>query len=323
MTSPMGLTIPTPSITTGPLYATQVSGDLTIIESHRHTGESNDDGYQVPSAGLDINEDLSFQSNNVVALRSARFSNQGNVLVGIGDVGCVYENAGDLWYNNAAGVPIQITSGSAVIAPVGGYSIVEASNNITIDPEDTFILVSCDTTSNTIIVTLPLASTVAAGRFYIIKDTSGTSATNNITIVPNGSNTIDLSANDQVIKNNFGALCIVSDADNNWILLNYSTEITPKLSSSTTITIPNVTTDATYILDVTSASISVALPSLSNIIAGIKITIKDSGSASAIKTISIVPNGSNKIEGLNVTKTIFTAYGEVNLLATSAGWFMI
>jgi len=325
-TNAMGLTVPTAGATPGPLYATQISSDLDVIAGHRHTGEANNDGYQVPTAGLDINEDLSFQSNNAISLRSTRFQNQSLVLAGSGDVGCVYEKSGDLWYNNSAGTPIQITSGAAVIGTVGGYTTVQTSINLTIDAADETILVSCDTTSNPITITLPLANTVSEGRFYIIKDTDGYSANNNITLAPNGSNTIDLSTNDQIIRNNFGAICVVSDGTSNWLLLQYASQTTPLLAGSATITVPNLTSDALYILGVATNGIFVNLPSLSNVTDGIKICIKDSGYAGITfpaHSIAIVPDGSDTIEGLNASKLIITAFGEVTLVASSSGWFMV
>lgn len=326
MSNAMGLTVPVAGSTAGPLYATEVSDDLDIVAGHRHTGEANSDGYQVPTAGLDINEDLSFQSNNAISLRSTRFQNQSLVLAGSGDVGCVYEKSGDLWYNNSAGTPIQITSGAAVIGTVGGYTTVQTSINLTIDAADETILVSCDTTSNPITITLPLANTVSEGRFYIIKDTDGYSANNNITLAPNGSNTIDLSTNDQIIQNNFGALCVVSDGSSNWLTLPYAGLTTPFLSGSSTITISSLTADALYIFGVATNSVILNLPSLSNVSYGVKVCVKDSGYAgqtAPAHTISIVPNGTDTIEGLNSTKTIITAYGEVTLVAASSGWFMI
>ena len=49
---------------------------------------------------------------------------------------------------------------------------------------------------------------VSEGRFYIVKDTTSSATDNNITITPNGSNTIDLSTNSQVIRNNL-ELCVL------------------------------------------------------------------------------------------------------------------
>lgn len=324
-TNPMNLTVPVAGSTPGPLYATEVSSDLDIIAGHRHTGESNNDGYQVPTAGIDINEDLSFQSNNAISLRSTRFQNQSIVLAGSGDVGCVYEKAGDLWYNNEDGYAVQITSGSSIITTsTGGYTTIETSTNITIDAVDTFVLVGCDTTSNAITVTLPLANTVSQGRFYIVKDITGNAVNKNITITPNGSNKIDESTLSQIIQNNFGALCFVSDGTSNWFLLPYAQVVSPKPNSSATITVSNITSDVFYLLDVTSNDITVNLPSLSNVRKGLKVCIKDSGSGgSGLYSIEIAPDGSDTIEGLNTTKSIITAFGECNLVATSSGWFMV
>ncbi len=321
-TNAMGLTVPVAGSTPGPLYATEVSSDLDIIAGHRHTGESNNDGYQVPTAGINIDEDLSFQNNNGIAFRSTRFQNQSITLVGSGDVGCVYEKSGDLWYNNAVGTPIQITSGGSIVSSTGGYTTVETSINLTIDAIDDTILVSCFTTPGVITITLPLADTVSQGRFYIIKDTDGYASINNISVVPNGSNTIDLSTNNQIIKSDFGALCVVSDSVNNWLLLPYAGITTPKASSTASITVPNITTDAIYILDVISNNISIQLPSLANVKTGVRVCVKDSGAAGTY-VISILPYGTNKIEGLNITKTIKTAFGEVNLIASPNGWFMV
>ena len=326
MTNAMGLTVPVSGSTPGPLYATEVSSDLDIIAGHRHTGESNNDGYQVPTAGLDINEDLSFQSNNAISLRSTRFQNQSLILNGSGDVGCVYEKLGDLWYNNSAGTPVQITSGASIVGIVGGYNTVQTSINLTIDAVDETILVSCDSSSNTITVTLPLANTVSEGRFYIVKDTAGSATDNNITITPNGSNTIDLSTNSQVIRNNFGALCFVSDGTSNWLLLPFAVTTTPFVGSTATITVPVITSDALYILSVVSNDITVNLPSIADITPGLKICIKDSGWAGLTvpaHSINIVPDGTDTIEGLNSTKSIITAFGEVNLVASPNGWFMV
>lgn len=320
----MGMQNPTPNVTTGPEYATDVTAALNIIDAHTHTGASNNDGKQIPSAGLNINADLSAQSNNFTTLRSIRFSNQSLVLSGIGDVGCIYEKSGDLWYNNASGTPVQITSGASLIAPVGGYTTTTTTSNLTINSTATTIIVAADSTSNTITVTLPLANAVAAGRFYIIKDVKGTSGSNAITITPSGSNAIDGVTGSIVIRNNFGAQCLVSNGANGWLLLSYDSFPTPIQSSATTITIPSSLSDEIYLINVTSNAVSVALPALSAARSGIRVLVKDSGAASITgNAITVTPNGSDKIEGLNAAKKITTAYGQIWLLATSSGWIMI
>jgi len=63
----MGFTNPTPGVTTGGspsyTYANNISSALTTIGAHNHTpGGSN--GVQVPTAGLNINADLTFNGNS-------------------------------------------------------------------------------------------------------------------------------------------------------------------------------------------------------------------------------------------------------------------
>lgn len=225
MTNPMGLTIPTPGITPGPEYATEVSNDLDLISRHTHTGVANSDGYQVPSAGLNINEDLSIQSHNLTSLRSTRYANQSQVLAGVGDVGCVYEKSGDLWYNNSAGFPIQITSGnSLLILNSLNYATLTTSINHSINPNDIVTLIECNSTSNNIIITLPIIASTPTGRFYIIKDQKGTSETHAITVNPSGTDKIDQASN-YIIADNHAAIAVISDGVGNWSLFAYDRRV--------------------------------------------------------------------------------------------------
>jgi hypothetical protein len=119
----MGLTVPTPSTGVtgtgdpGPGYATNVSNDLTTIDAHDH---SSGKGVQVTPAGLNINADLSFISNNATNLRSARFTSQASALNGGSDVGEVYVKTGDLWYVNSSGVQVQVTANSGLATGAPG-----------------------------------------------------------------------------------------------------------------------------------------------------------------------------------------------------------
>jgi len=79
-------------------------------------------GVQVPSAGLNINQDLSFQGVNAVNLRSTRFNNQPSPLAGITDLTCLYVSGNNLYYNNGVGNQVQITQGAGLDAStVGGF----------------------------------------------------------------------------------------------------------------------------------------------------------------------------------------------------------
>ena len=82
---------------------------------------------------------------------------------------------------------------------------------------DTLIAVTDTSVARTI--TLPLASTMAAGRVITIKDESGACATNNITVARTGSDTID-GATSAVLNANYQAKAFYSDGISKWFKLN-------------------------------------------------------------------------------------------------------
>ena len=115
----MNLPIPGVGVTDGPTYASDVNTCLTLIDSHDH---SSGFGVQITPAGLDINSDLSFGSNNATTLRSARFSSQNSALALATDLNCVYVISGNLYYNNNSGTSVQITNGSSLAGAAGTIS---------------------------------------------------------------------------------------------------------------------------------------------------------------------------------------------------------
>ena len=117
-TTNMGMTLPSVSVTVGPTYATQINTALDVIDDHDH---SSGNGVLITPAGLNINADLNFNSNDPYNLRSARFDTQSAALAVGTDIRCVYVVNGDLYYNNSSGTAVQITSGSGLNASsIGG-----------------------------------------------------------------------------------------------------------------------------------------------------------------------------------------------------------
>lgn len=220
ITPNLGLTVPTPGSEPGPAYATEISDDQIIIDGHDH---SSGKGLPVHPAGLDINSDLTFQSNNATNLRSARLSNNSSTLNGIGDINCVYDVLGNLWFNNGSGTSIQLTNGASInISQTTVYSTHNITNDYAIIGSDPFVLIGADPTSNTISMTLPLANSVAVGRLYIVKDTTGQSATNNISVFPAGSDTLDGSGTALIIADAFWSVGFVCDGASNWRVLKWN-----------------------------------------------------------------------------------------------------
>ena len=116
-TPQMNLVLPVVGVTQGPQWATLINNAFTLIDSHNHT---TGNGSRVPVAGLNINADLGLSGFNLASVLSTRYQNQTAALAGAGDVRSTYVVNGDLFYNNASGVAVQITSGTGInIASLG------------------------------------------------------------------------------------------------------------------------------------------------------------------------------------------------------------
>lgn len=218
-----GIVIPTPEEQPGPLYAENISDALLVLAHLRHTGVSNQDGYQIPSAGIDFDEDLSAQSNNLIALRSTRYTSQGSPLNGVGDLNCYYVSGGEAWYNDGDGNQVQITENGVVKATaLNNFNSTNTSSNYTINSSDPYAVINFNSWSGNRILTLPLASSVSSGRFYFIKDKSGNAntSTNTITIQGSGMDTVDGGAS-YIVKISYGAVLVMSDGVSNWQLYNF------------------------------------------------------------------------------------------------------
>ncbi len=222
ITPNMQLNLPVPTVTLGPAWASQLNTALGLVDDHDHTTNK---GRKVPSAGLNINADLSFNSFNLNLVRSVRFTAEPTPLVEASDIRSVYSAGGDLYYNNSAGVAVQITSGSSVLAASDGISrafenLVLSTATLTIGPSDTFSFIEADGTAGNTTITLPSAAAVAAGRLYEFKNSASIDpleAVKTLTLNPNGSDTVDGVAGDIIVGNNGTSVRLVSDGIGNWL----------------------------------------------------------------------------------------------------------
>ena len=125
----------------------------------------------------------------------------------------------DLYYTNTSGIPVQITDGGSLVTTPGSVQNFETQNvasSLIISPSDTFVHLAVDTTAARTI-TLPLASSVTAGRIYIIKDASGQANTNNITIATAGSDTVD-GQSSQNLNSDYGSHMLITDGVSSWLI---------------------------------------------------------------------------------------------------------
>lgn len=215
----MGIVNPTPEVETGPEYASEVSNALDTLDSHDH---SSGKGVPITPAGLDINDDLSLDQNNLTNVRANRYTSQPSGLVGVGDINETYVNTGDLHFINSSGQDIQITAGGVLNVGALSNSVFarQAVTNInwTILAADTYIFldVNCGTTPLT--VTLPAANAVTAGRIYLVADKTGSAASNNITIAAAGSDSIQ-GAGSLVLNVAYASTMLLSNGSNGWDVL--------------------------------------------------------------------------------------------------------
>lgn len=209
----MKLVLPVPETTLGPEWAQALVEALEKVDSHDHT---TDNGTKVTPAGITINADLAFANFQASGLKTTQYSAQGATL-GTSFVGCLYRVGNNLYFNNGTGTPVQITDGSSIAAVGSGIFTVyvPAGYPLTLTSSQAQTVVAVDTTAARTI-NLPAATVQMS---VIIKDESGGADLNNITIVPDGSDTIDGAAANYVMDTALGAITLISDGVSKWLVI--------------------------------------------------------------------------------------------------------
>jgi hypothetical protein len=207
----MLLVLPVPSTTLGPLWAQEIVDALTAVDSHDH---SSGKGAKIGVSGIDIEGDLPVNNNDVTGVRSVRLQSQASTLSDSSDLGCVYNDSGNLYYNNGAGVPVQLTNGTAIaISGSGAFAVkTPSSYPYTVIAEDAQKVLLIDTSSARTI-NLPAATT---SMFFQVKDINGHCGANNISVVPSGTDTIDNVNATYTCYTDFIAQGFISDGVSNW-----------------------------------------------------------------------------------------------------------
>lgn len=117
MTTPnMQLALPTPGSTLGPQWAEELNIALELVDLHDHTSNK---GVKVPTAGLNINADLSFAGYAALSLKHV------GIATGAVDptiAGAVYVKGGNLYFTSPTLTPVQITNGTAIAGASGSIA---------------------------------------------------------------------------------------------------------------------------------------------------------------------------------------------------------
>jgi hypothetical protein len=213
----MNLVLPTPSVTLGPEWADALNTALNTVDEHDH---SDGKGTRVKTAGLDINADLNFNEFSAFGLKSVRLAEQVATLSGSSNALSLFSYAGDLYYTSGAGTPVQLTSGASIIptpSAVSALTYTPITSSTVIAPTDTFVVMGVSTAAPRTI-TLPSAALVAGGRIFWIKDETGGAESNPITILPDGSDSID-GALSLTINSAYGCAFLLTNGVDKWMLI--------------------------------------------------------------------------------------------------------
>ena len=172
-TANMGLTLPDVSVTPGPTWASQINSDLTLIDQHNHTSGF---GSRIPTDGLLINAELKFNQTTPNGIPATGLSRVGLLSPQTPPVATgVYSDAsGDLYYDNAAGIPVQITVGNSIAGATGSITGMTPESSASFDGGTGAFIWQKDAGA-------PEAATMDSGPLRVRDGTVGANA---ITITP-------------------------------------------------------------------------------------------------------------------------------------------
>lgn len=213
----MLLDLPTVSVTLGPDWATDLNTALERVDAHDHTSNK---GKRITTAALNIDDDVDMQLAALDNVHAVRFEDLDVTLTGAVNSPSTYVVTGDLYFTNSAGVAVQITDGGSVVttpASVQALELTDVAADTVIGAGDTPVAyaVDCGAARD---ITLPLASSVAGGRIYVIIDATQESETNAMTLSASGSDLIN-GESSQLLESDGGSWFVIGDGNSNWYII--------------------------------------------------------------------------------------------------------
>jgi len=210
----LNLTLPDVGTTLGPTWATVLNDAFIDLDDHDHSSQ----GKSVPSAGLNINADVEFNSYSATELKYSVFEDQGTAST---TSRSAYSYGNELfWYDGTTAV--QITKNGAVKGDFGylSYYTTSTSATYTIPSNVAYSFINAAGTGTTTVgITLPVSSTVSSGRFYVVKDGGGAAGTRAVTVTAAGTDTIDggTAGGNISISTNYGHVMVVNQGTGQWL----------------------------------------------------------------------------------------------------------
>lgn len=181
----MNLNLPTVGAlgTLGPTWAQNINDAFSLVDSHDHSAGK---GSTIPIGSILINSDLNMNLYNIVNVRSYRMYN-GPVLTDTADKTSIYASSGNLFYNNAAGFPVQITAGNGInltsIGTIGGDYGTSTASVIYTSISKLFTFTSSPgVASNMTCGPIFIYDPIIAGNYIKLQVPSGLSSSFNVTL---------------------------------------------------------------------------------------------------------------------------------------------
>lgn len=313
----MSLPVPVVGVDPGPQYASDINACFTILDAHDHSAGN---GVQITPAGLNINADLLFNTNNLTLVKSVNFTPQSAVLVGASDLGCLYEVGVDLYYNDGSGNNVRITKSGGVAGSPGSIA------NLTSPASATYV------SANQTFVWQSAASTPAnldGGSFIFRKIVASSPG---ITMSAPTALAADYAINLPAVlpaSQKFLSLDASGNMAANWAVDNSTLEVSsntvqvknagitrPKLASlgqQLSASSGNFLTTSTSYVAVTNLSVNITTTGRPVML----MIVPESGNAGA--TISVVRNSSPATATLQIIRDLTTPVSEPQLGITNAG----
>ena len=106
---------PEVGVDAGPAWATAVNNTIDAVDAHDHTTNK---GSRINTAGIVINADLEFNEYQATELKGVVLSTTN----ASSNNSAIYQSGGNLYWRNATGTAVQITTGSVVNAGAGSIT---------------------------------------------------------------------------------------------------------------------------------------------------------------------------------------------------------
>lgn len=208
-TDNMSLILGTVSDTLGPQWAALINAALQLVDAHDHTSGA---GVPITPAALLINDAVEMDGEDLEAAGSVSLVTKG--AADTAKVGSIQQVGDDLYWVSGAGAAVKLTSGGSVVSSGSGAMTLTTPSAYpyAVTTGDAQSVIAVDTSAARTL-TLPAATNA---MYCIVKDASGLAATNNITITPDGTDTLEGVNSSYTVDANRAAVGLISDGVSAW-----------------------------------------------------------------------------------------------------------